>query len=252
MNSQEHLMDAKIKAEFLSHAVTAARSVQDDCIIQIYDDRLEFRVDDPSNVACAVVTLRTEAFEEFEATAGKVGFNLKELRTALKHIDPEALTTIRFNETGTNLFLSGGGQEFDLKPLVLEHVECNIQELSIDHQAMVKIPGNEFTQAVNAANDFSDYLIFYIQEDEESLKLRGEGDMHETERTLGPDVLEEIEIGPAYNVYSLDYLSQLTAAITDDATVELELAREDRPMNLEFDIAESGGLVEYTIAPHIR
>jgi len=245
-------MDAKIKAEYLSHAVTAARSVQDDCIIQIYDDRLEFRVDDPSNVACAVVTLRAEAFERFEAEPGKVGFNLEKLRTALKHIDQEALTTIRFNEDGTNLFLSGGGQEFDLKPLVPDHVNCHIQELNIDYQAMVKVPGEEFTQAVNAADDFSDYLIFYIQEDEESLKLRGEGDMHETERTLGPDILEEIEIGPAYNVYSLDYLSKLTPAIAAGATVELELAKEERPMNLQFDFADDGGLVEYTIAPHIR
>lgn len=249
---KDNIMDAKIKAEYLDHAVTAAKSIQDDCILQLHEDKIELQVDDQANVAYSVITLNKAAFDEFQSTSGRVGLDLKKLSAALKHIDSQALTTVQLNESGTNLFLEGGGQKFNLKTILPDHVKCGNKLVELEYQARVAFPGEEFNHAIGAADDFSDYLIFYIQEDEGALKLRGEGDIHDTERTLGPDVLKEIEVGPAYNIYSLDYLSRLSTAISDDATVELELAKEERPMNIQFDIADGAGVVEYLLSPHIR
>lgn len=251
MPNKEHIMEGEIETSNLVQAVTAAKSIGQEGILRLGHDKIELSVDDPANVANVQISIDRNAFLNYNFDNRKIGIDVDDLSSALRHIDDEDPTSLTYKPDSKMLVIEGSGQKFNLKPIASQHVEYKLPDLNLDYSAEVILPGSEFTQAISAADEFSDYLIFYIQEDEGSLKLRGEGDLHETERTIGPNVLEDIQIGPAYNVYSLEYLSGLAGAIDDETSVELKLAEKERPMEISFAIADGDGSVEYMIAPHI-
>jgi len=244
-------MNAKILTKYLEQTVSTAKSVHEECIVDLFSDRLEIRIDDPAGTAYAFIEIDASAFDSFEASEGRFGLNIPVLSKSLKYIHSDDLTELNLTEDCGSLVIHGNGQKSTLKPIATQHVECDIPELDVDYSAEVTVPGSEFTQAIRAANEFSDHLIFYIQEDQEELRLRGEGDLNETERVLGSNILEDIQVGPSYNVYSLDYLISLANAIEDDASVHLKLGEKERPMKISFEIAGGDGSVEYVVAPYI-
>ena len=249
--SEKHIMNAKILTKYLKQTVATAESVHQEAVVEFSPEGLEIRIDDPAGTAYAFIEIDINAFDNFEASEGSFGIDIPDLSKSLKYIDDDDITELNLTDDRSSLIIHGSGQKSTLKPIATQHVECDIPELDVNYSAEVTVPGSEFTQAIKAANEFSDQLIFYIQEDKAELRLRGEGDLNETERVLGDDLLEDIQVGPAYNVYSLDYLTSLANAIEDDVLVHLKLAEEERPMEISFEITGGDGSVEYVLAPYI-
>jgi len=251
-NRSSPRIDVELPAKFLQKILVPAEALDEECVFQFEEDGLNVPVDDPANVAFANVFLASAAFAKYDIEEISIGIEVEELQNALKHVDDEDTLKIQYDLEDKRLNIDAESQHFSLRTLDPDDVTDEPSIPDIEYSARVVIPGSEFNRAVLAANEFSDYLVIYIQEDEGVLKMQGKGDINTAERTIGEDKIEEINVGPSYNVYSLDYLSKLVPAINSDVSVHMYLGEKDRPMKMEFTFADGFGEVLFYIAPRIQ
>ncbi|WP_396610801.1 hypothetical protein ACH9L7_11260 [Haloferax sp. S1W] len=243
---------AEIKADTLKTALIPARILHTECLFVASETQLEIRVDDPANIASAQIILNEGAFESFRSSGYEIGVDISKLQKILKLVDNESVLKLELDLEEWILRVEAEGQDYKLGLVRRELLDDEIPDIDVNYTTKVIIPGDEFVQAVTAADQFSEEITFYIREDERALVIRGKGDIDMTKRKIGEDSLEEIEVGPAHNTYGLNYLGGLTDAIEDDVSVHMRMATSERPLELKFTFAKGHGEVEFNIAPRLR
>ena len=248
------MIDIKIEVDIFRKLLMPAKALNEECVLRFTKEDLEVPVDDPANIAYADIFLGSGAFKRYEVTDDQVeiGVEIGKIESAFKYAEKSALASLNYDSESGLLHIDVDGQESQIATINANEAIDVQPDLDIEYSSKVILPGTEFKQGVKIASEFSDYLVIYIKEEDRSLRMRGSGDVNLTERTVSEDDLESIDVGTASGVYSLDYLENLLGAINDNVSVHLQLAREDRPMEINFTFADGHGRVNILIAPRIQ
>ena len=248
------MVNVEIEVGVLKKLFIPAKALNVECVLRFTEDGLEVPVDDPANVAYADVFLGSGAFNRYDVSDEQVeiGVEIEKIERAFKYAEKSALASLRYDSESDLLHIDVDGQESQISTISPSETIDGQPNIDVEYSSKVILPGSEFKQGVKIASEFSDYLVIYINEEDRSLRMRGRGDINFTERTVNEEDLESIDVGTASGVYSLTYLKNLLGAIESDVSVHLQLAKEDRPMDINFTFADGHGKVNILIAPRIQ
>lgn len=254
MSESLSMIDVEIEVDVFRKLFIPAKALNKECILRFTESKLEVPVDDPANVAYADISLGSGAFSKYDVSDEQVeiGVEIEEIRRAFKFANKSAFVSLRYDPESNLLNIDVDGQESQIATISPDKTVKTQPELDVDYTSKVILPGSEFNQGIKIASEFSDYVLIYIKEDDRSFRMRAQGDINFTERTVSEEDLESIDVGTASGVYSLGYLNELLGAIDDDVSVHLKLAKEDRPMDIDFTFADGHGSVNILIAPRIQ
>lgn len=243
-----------METETLRKVLGLANAVNDECVFEFTEKGLRVPVDDPANISFAEIALSSSGFNRYEVTEQSFGVDIGLLLTGLKHVDgDEGLVQLSY-EHGTGnrvLEVDAGSQHFEFRTYDPREYVTETPSLDFDTSAILRVPGREFTTAVQTAAEFSEHIVIFVNEEDRSLVMRGEGDINVTKRTIEKNEIDEVEFGPASGVYSLSYLTDICDSIDDNATVHIHLGEEERPMKLYFTFAKGHGEFDFAMGPKI-
>jgi hypothetical protein len=119
----------------------------------------------------------------------------------------------------------------------------------IDLGRVGAVPVEEIQRGVRAADLCSDHIRFVAEDGSSSLRLKAQGDVDDTELTIGPDNHEVISDGEADSMLSLSYLQDLIGSMDGMVGVRCD---EELPVEFNWSRADSAVESEVLIAPRIN
>jgi len=191
---------------------------------------------DPANVAMITLNLKSAAFEEFTATEGELGVDLKRLTDILGMAEKAEIVEIELDEESHKLVIGMSGLTYKIS--LLDPASISIV-----------LSGNDLKRAVKAAEKVSDHMCMGV--DGEIFYLEAEGDSDRMRLDITKDQLIGLEPGDARSLFSLDYLSDMVKSAGKANEVTIELGK-DFPTMIKFQIADGNGEVNYLLAPRIE
>ncbi|WP_135821740.1 DNA polymerase sliding clamp [Halostella litorea] len=245
------MFKAIVSAETLGTALDSVSVLVDECKIHLDDDGIEIRAVDPANVGMVDLSLSADAFESYEADGGVIGVNLSRLEDIVGMADSDQLVELELDEETRKLHIQIDGLEYTLALIDPDSIRQEPDIPDLDLASEIVIEGADIDRAVTAADMVSDHIALGVDEEKELFYVDAEGDTDDVHLELDREDLIDLQAGPAYSLFSLDYLKDMNKAIAKDAEVTLELG-EEFPVKIHFDIAEGNGQVTFMLAPRIQ
>jgi len=245
------MFKAIVSAETLGTALDSVSVLVDECKIHLNEDGIEIRAVDPANVGMVDLSLSADAFESYEADGGLIGVNLSRLEDIVGMADSGQLVELELDEETRKLHIQIDGLEYTLALIDPDSIRQEPDIPDLDLASEIVIEGADIDRAVTAADMVSDHIALGVDETDEQFYVDAEGDTDDVHLELDRDHLIDLQAGPAYSLFSLDYLKDMNKAIDKDAEVTLELG-EEFPVKIHFDIAEGNGAVTFMLAPRIQ
>ncbi|WP_121821019.1 DNA polymerase sliding clamp [Halostella salina] len=245
------MFKAIVSAETLGTALDSVSVLVDECKIHLNEDGIEIRAVDPANVGMVDLSLSADAFESYEADGGLIGVNLSRLEDIVGMADSGQLVELELDEETRKLHIQIDGLEYTLALIDPDSIRQEPDIPDLDLASEIVIEGADIDRAVTAADMVSDHIALGVDETDEQFYVDAEGDTDDVHLELDRDDLIDLQAGPAYSLFSLDYLKDMNKAIDKDAEVTLELG-EEFPVKIHFDIAEGNGQVTFMLAPRIQ
>ena len=242
------MFKAVINAETLRDAIEAVSSLVDEVKFVVLETGLELKASDPANVAMVSLKVGPESFEYFKATPSEIGVDLVRLSDVLSMADKGENVQLELDEESHKLKIGVGSLSYTLSlidPTAMRK-EPNIPEL--DLPAHVTLPGGELRRAVKAAEKVSDHVIFGVSD--EGFYMEAKGDIDSLGLKIPSTELLGMKPGEARSLFSLDYLKNMSKAISKSNEVTLELGI-DYPLMVNFKLGRSLEVI-YLLAPRIE
>lgn len=217
--------------------------------IHVTDDGLTSRVVDPANVAMADVELAADTFESYDPHNGVIGVNLERFIDVLGMVDSDDLVEIYLDEETRKLHITCSGLEYTLALIDPDSIREEPDIPDLDLEAEVVADASDIQRGIKAGDMVSDHVAFAVDETDAVFRIEAEGDTDDVVFDLEREDLVDLDAGPAYSLFSLDYLKDIQKALDGDDEVTIELG-EEFPMKLHT----GRGSLELTfmVAPRIQ
>ena len=243
------MFKAIIESEKLKETIEAVSSIVDEAKINLTPDGMSVKAVDPANVAMITLNLKSAAFEEFTATEGELGVDLKRLNDILGMAEKSEIVEIELDEESHKLVIGMSGLTYKISLLDPASIRKEPKVPQLELPASIVLSGNDLKRAVKAAEKVSDHMGMGI--DGEIFYLEAEGDSDRMRLDMTKDQLISLEPGDARSLFSLDYLSDMVKSAGKANEVTIELGK-DFPTMIKFQIANGNGEVNYLLAPRIE
>jgi|SRR5665648_38959 len=243
------MFKAKISADILRDSIKSISSIVDEAKFKITDSGIHVRAVDPANVAMVSLELTSAAFDSFEATELELGIDLVRLIDALDMAERNASVIMEFNKETHKLQLGIGGLSYTLALLDPSTIRKEPKVPQLNLATSVKIDGTTFKRLVKAAEKVGEYITLGIKGD--SFYMEAEGDTDRVRFEMTREEVIDIVPGESRSLYSLDYLTSISKAVSASTELTIELSI-DYPVNISFNLAEGKGSVKYLLAPRIE
>lgn len=243
------MFKAEIGADILRDSIKSISTIVDEAKFKIMGKGIYVRAVDPANVAMVSLELTSDAFDKYEATELELGVDLVRLMDALDMAEKNASVIMEFNEETHKLQLGIGGLSYTLALLDTSTIRKEPNVPQLDMPTSVKIDGSTFKRIVKAAEKIGEYITLGIKGD--VFFMEAEGDTDRVKLEMTKDEVIDLVPGESRSLYSLDYLANISKAVssTTELTIELSI---DYPVNISFGLAEGKGSVKYLLAPRIE
>jgi len=221
------MFKAVINADILKDSIEAISTLVDEAKFRLSKDGISIKAVDPANVAMVSFDLYPDAFESYECTDGEIGLNLETLVDILGMAERSDKIELKLDSEAHNLALRMGGLAYTLSLTDLAAMRKEPKVPNLELPAKVTLKGRDLYRAV-------------------------EGDTNRVRLQLTKDELIGLDAsGPARSLFSLDYLSDMSKAISKANEVTIHLGK-DYPVKINFSVAGGKGKVEYLLAPRIE
>ena len=238
-----------IESEKLKEMIEAVSSIVDEGKLNLSSDGISIRAVDPSNVAMVSLNLSSSAFEEFNASDGELGIDLKRFGDIVDMAQKAEMVELELDEELHKLIIRMSGLTYKIALLDPASIRKEPKIPQLELSATVVLSGNDLKRAVKAAEKVSDHMRMGVEG--EIFYLEAEGDSDRMRLDIVKDQLVSIKPGDARSLFSLDYLSDMIKAAGKANEVTIELGR-DFPTKINFRIANGSGDVSYLLAPRIE
>jgi len=244
------MFKAVINAEVLRDSIEAISTLVDEAKLRLSKDGISIKAVDPANVAMISFDLHPDAFDVYECTDGEIGLNLETLMDILTMTERSDKIELKLDPEAHNLLLTMGGLAYTLSLIDLSAMRKEPKVPSLELPAKVKLKGSDLRLAIKAAEKVSDHLALGV--DGSTFFMEAESDTNRVKFQLTKDELVDLNAsGPARSLFSLDYLSDMSKAISKANEVTVQLGK-DYPVKINFSVAGGKGKVEYLLAPRIE
>lgn len=244
------MLNARIEKETLQQILDSLFLVGE-AMVHTSEEGIKSRVVDESNVGKAQLNVEEGCFEEFEADRRTLGINLSLVRTVVSKADSGDILTLKTVDQHTTLEIIAGNQESYIS---LINPETMTPAGSIpDHESQFSatLKSEDFKSAVDAAGIFTDSMNIRWSDEEQKLFLEAHSDDNRTQKVLDKEDIVNVKPGPANSEFGLGYMKGISKALNGTSTIDLGLGVQ-RPLEVEFEIANGYGNVEYFVAPRIE
>ncbi len=243
-----------IDARVWRYAMNAIGKIIDEAAFRFTEDGLKLRAIDASRIVMVDFTMNRESFDEYEVSKEEVvGVNMEDLVKILRRAVKEDQLELETLEAGRLAvsFIGKGRRTFIIPSL--ETLAEELPELNIPFTVHVKMLPSVFRDVVKELEPISDAIEFIVKKDERKIIAKASGDIVEAEIELTEESGALIEFNAeedARAIYTIDYLSDISAAAQAANELILELASAV-PCKLEYILPQEGRLVFY-VAPRVE
>ncbi|NHI89002.1 MAG: proliferating cell nuclear antigen (pcna) [Candidatus Thorarchaeota archaeon] len=219
----------------------------------IKDDGFSLIQYDSSRAAMIDLYLPSSIFQEYHCKGEhNLSLGLDELTKVSKRMAGDDKLEFNLDETQNRFEIRMISQaERTFKIQLLTPPEEKTQKIRSSFEIRAEMFSDTFKQVVKDIGVVSNHMKITATQD--SLSFGGMGDAGEAQvsLTLGEDsLLHELEVKQSgTSMYALSYLTEIAKAISSDS-LTLRMT-ENKPVMLEFPIAESG-LIKFLLAPRIE
>lgn len=250
-DSDSVILNASIGVGDLQEFLNPVSVLVDECKIEVTDNQLQIRAVDPANVCMVDVTLNEAGFESYEGQRAVIGIDLERLQDIISMGSTDSTVTLVADTSDQKLNIDVENVNYNLSLIDPDSIRDGPEIPDIDLPASVEIGGSEISQGIKAAGMVSDHLSLGFSEEDDAFTVGAEGDTDDVEVEHNKDEVESMSVSEAESIYSLEYLEKVSKAVGSSRNVDLSLD-DEKPVRINYDIAEGEGEVIYMLAPRIQ
>jgi len=162
---------------------------------------------------------------------------------------PDDDTLVSLDRQQSRLVVSFEGLEYTLSLLDPDSLRDEPELPDISLSAQVVLEGRQLSRGITATDMVDDHLKISVSDD--SLMFTAEGDVDDVELEVTADEAIDMTNADVSSMYSLQYLTDMSKPISNDAAVTLDVG-DEYPLRITFTFAEDSGVVTYMLAPRIE
>ena len=243
------MFHTKTKANVLKDIIDVTSPLVNEVKFNISKNDISFRAVDPAHVAMVDLTLKKDAFEEYQAEEMEMGVDLDKFASIMRLASSNDMVSLDFDQKQNRLVIQIGN--LVRRMALIDTAGMPDPKMpNLDLPGKVVLKASELHQGVRASEAISDHLAITMKKD--SFELFAEGDTDTVNLTLEKDKLLELTAdGKLKSLFSIDYFSNMIKSVKSDGAVTIHLGN-DNPTKVEFDVANEQGHVTYLLAPQIE
>lgn len=236
------------------YSMNAIGKIIDEAAFKINEEGIQLKAIDPSRIVMVDFHVGKQSFDEFEVEKEEtVGVNMEDLTKILRRAvkgDALELQTLEAGRLAV-IFLGRGIRKFIIPSL--ETIAEELPELKIPFTVYVKMHPGTFRDVVKELEPISDAIEFVAKKNEQKLIARASGDIVEAEIELSVENGALVDFRAeedARAIYTIDYLSDISAASQAAEEMEFEFATAV-PCKITYILPQEGRLTFY-VAPRVE
>lgn len=245
------ILDASAGVSTIQELLSPVSVLVDECKIEISDNGLQIRAVDPANVCMVDVTLEEDGFESFEGQRSVVGVDLERLEDIISMGTSGSTVSLSADSSNQRLNIDVENVDYNLSLIDPDSIRDGPDIPDLDLPAETRIEGGKVSQGIKAAGMVSDRLMLSFDEDDDTFRMGAEGDTDDVNVEHNESDVESMVAQDAESVYSLEYLQKISKAVGSSREINLEMD-DEKPVKIEYEIAEENGGVVYMLAPRIQ
>lgn len=235
-------------------AISAAvKTLVEEATFDANTEGLTFRAMDPSHVALVDLVMPNSSFSSYECPKPfKFSLRVEDLTKLVGRADSKDSIEIRDTEEDSIkvTFQNGYKREFDIHLIESTAGAAPLPKLELD--TTVKLTKTILEKVLGDISVVSDQVT--IQAAKDRLTFSGKSDVGKAEVSLAgndADVLEFRTSAETKATFSIDYIQNITKALSSVAdTVEASFSTK-KPLKLTFSLNSQGAKLDFFLAPRV-
>ena len=214
---------------------------------------IQFRAMDPSHVAMADLNWPNASFEKYECDKPfKLTLRIEELSKLIKRANQNNSISISAeNDEYMAVNIENGyKKKFQIRLIESSYVPQQVPKLDLDSK--IHMDKSIFDNTLIDVDAVADHIT--IETTQDQITFSGNGDSGKAAITLNKEdkgINELTSKKESKSTYSLQYLISILKAIgSSSETITAEYS-EGMPFKMEFKLGESGGFINFYLAPRI-
>ena len=243
------MFKAVIKAETLKSVIYVVSTLVDEAKMTITPEQVSIKAIDPAHIAMLDVTIKSGAFDAYEADDVEIGLDLEKVKAVLKLAESADDIFMEHDPDQCRLLMRIGNITRRMS-LVDTSNMSDPKVPPIDISSHVRLTADILKKGIRASEAINDHIMITL--DPEGFDLSCEGDTDYASLRVGTaDVVEIQTDGPVKSMYPLGYFANIVKVIPDKTIVSVCLD-SNFPVKLLFSLAEDNINVVYFLAPRIE
>jgi len=245
------MLKATIGADIFRDTVDALSALVTECRLHFSETEVWARAVDTANVAMIILTLKKEAFNQFEATTGEIGLDIAKLKNTYSMMGKASDIRLEHLDGSNKIEVTFEGYHYSITLLDSNTIKKDPNAPGIELPGQVTISGSELYNVIKSASIVSDKIWFSIEPETKEFVLYAEGDSDNIRRGFSAGEVISSNWGQAKSLFSIDYLKDMGKVMSHAEKVTIDIG-VDHPIKFSFEIADGKGQVEYLLAPRIE
>ena len=215
---------------------------------------IQFRAMDPSHVAMVDLNWPNASFEKYECDKPfKLTLRIEELSKLIKRAKQNNSISISAeNDEYMAVNIENGyKKKFQIRLIESSYIPQPVPKLDLDSK--IHMDKSIFDNTIIDVDAVADHIT--IETTQDQITFSGKGDSGKAAITLNKEdegINELTSKKESKSTYSLQYLINILKAIgSSSETITAEYS-EGMPFKMEFKLGESGGFINFYIAPRIN
>ncbi|HOJ97002.1 MAG TPA: DNA polymerase sliding clamp [Methanospirillum sp.] len=245
------MLKATISADVFKDTVDALSALVTECRLHVSETEVWARAVDTANVAMIILTLKKEAFSQYEATTEEIGLDIAKLKNTYSMMGKASDIHLEHPDGANKIEVTFEGYHYSITLLDSNTIKKDPNAPGIQLPGQVTISGSELYNVIKSASIVSDKIWFIIEPEKKEFVLYAEGDSDNIRRSFSAGEVISSNWESAKSLFSIDYLKDMGKVISHAEKVTIDLGI-DHPVKFSFEIAGGNGQVEYLLAPRIE
>ncbi|MEM2210644.1 MAG: proliferating cell nuclear antigen (pcna) [Nitrososphaerales archaeon] len=234
--------------------IVAISTLVDEACFEATPDGITFRAMDPSHVALIDLTWPNSAFEKYNCDKEfRFAVRVDDFAKLIKRADSKDSVEINAMDSEALILKLSNGykREFKIHLIESSYGPTPLPKLSFNTRIIM----NEgvFEKILNDISIIADHVT--LETSEKGIVFSGKSDKGTAQITLekgSKDILELEVKEESKATYSIDYLLNITKALSSiSETLQCEYSSK-MPLRLEFKLTEYGGRIHFYLAPRVE
>ena len=245
------MLKATMTADIFRDTVDALSALVTECRLHFSETEIWARAVDTANVAMIILTLKKEAFSQYESIPGEIGLDIAKLKNTYSMMGKSNEISLEHQEGTNKIEVKFEGYHYSITLLDPNTIKKDPNLPNIQLPGQVTISGMELYNVIKSASIVSDKIWFSIEPENREFVLYAEGDSDNIKRSFSSGEVISSNWEKARSLFSIDYLKDMGRVMSHVEKINIDLG-SNHPVKFSFEIAGGKGQVEYLLAPRIE